>query len=796
MILVRPLCLFVLTAGLLARAQDPGRPCGITREAAPPNLDADLDVQRTELERLLKQPPVVPGRVRHAELRTPHAGDDPARVILRRTGALLAALGASAPGDAAAELRRLERLEAPPEERLRRAAALRRRVAFSNPLLDFKSILFAKRAPGRYSHMSDQYFGWWSRPGGGLYLLEAWKEETPQLTCLTPGFPPGSFLRPELSPDARSILFAYARHFPGVAELRNKVDKEALPEEAFYHLYEMSIDGTGVHQLTRGRYDDFDGRYLPDGGIAFLSTRRGSTVQCTSSSAAGTLLRGSLPDSFVRCGGGDYRPVAVYTLHRLDPERGTLRPLSSFENFEWTPSVAADGRLLYSRWDYIDRDNMPFMSLWTMRPDGSNSRLVYGNHTRNPHAIFETRSVPGSTKLMFTASAHHSITGGSICLLDPDLGSEDLGPLERLTPEVCFPESEGWPATWYSGPHPLSEDVFLASWSHKPLRREGQVNEAEGQGLYLCDAFGNRELLHRDPALSCMDPVPVRPRPQPPVLSSTLNWDGPQEGRFLIQNVAQGLGDKVSPGSIRSLRVVAVPIKVQPQMDSPKLGLTRDDPGKAILGTVPVEADGSAYFRAPSGIPLFFQALDEEGTAVQTMRSVTSVQPGELLSCVGCHEPRHSTPANRRPLAAAREPSRIRTGPAGSWPLRFDRLVQPVLDRHCVSCHKPGRPGAGKDLTPERAYETLVSHGKPSLRDHVLEGYREGRSHAGEGAARTSPLWALLRAGHQGVRLEEDDRSRLLTWMDTYAQRLGSYGPDQERELEQLRKALRDLLEE
>jgi hypothetical protein len=240
-------------------------------------------------------------------------------------------------------------------------------------------------------------------------------------------------------------------------------------------------------------------------------------------------------------------------------------------------------------------------------------------------------------------------------------------------------------------------------------------------------------------------------------------------------------------------------------MNNPNLGVSSEDPGKYVLGTVPVEADGSAHFRVPSGIPVFFQALDEKGLAVQTMRSLTYVQPRQTLSCVGCHESRElAPPVSNVPLAARREPSRIALGPSGSWPLRFDRLVQPVLDRHCAECHDPKgtQPGgqaflpvarASKlDLTAAKSYQSLLSFGGEDLKKLAFE---RDRSIPGKGTAANSKLYALLTqpSGHEGVRLDAEGLSRLATWMDTYAQRQGHFSEAQERELEKIRETWGEL---
>lgn len=676
-----------------------------------------------------------------------------------------------------------------------------RRMALANPLLNFDEILFAKRAPTLLPHVSDQYYGWFSQGGGGLYILSGYKEDNPRLRCLTSDWESGSFLRPCLSYEGKRVLFAYAKYYPHVAEIPDKLNKLALPEDAFYHLFEMDIDGTGVRQLTHGYYDDFDARYLPSGDIVFLSTRKGAALQVGKQSAGAT-SKAALPDSFVRCGGDNHRPVAVYTLHAMDHDGGDMRAISAFENFEWTPSVGNDGRIFYARWDYIDRYNADFMSLWSTNPDGTNAQLVYGNYTAKPQCIFEARSIPGSQKMVFTATAHHSITGGSLVLLDRQQGTEYDRPITRLTPEVCFPETEGDPASYYANPWPLSEEHYLVSWAdtalppHAYMKPGDPRNPSNAAGLYLYDAFGNLNLLYRDPQLSSFDAIPLQPRNRPHAYPDRVDWAEAQEGRFLLQDVYQGISG-VPRGAIKRLRIVGVTPKVQPKMNMPSLGISKEDPGKFVLGTVPVEEDGSAYFRVPSGVPVFLQALDDQGLTVQTMRSLTYVQPGQTLSCIGCHESRETAPASARPPAAARrEASRITPGPPGSWPLRFDELVQPVLDKVCVECHTANGPEKARGflLTADTSYDNLIAYGGMDL--HHLA-YEKARSEVGDSPARNSKLLATLAGGvgHEDLKLDAESMERLATWMDTYAQRLGSFSDDQEEELRMLKRDLAMLLE-
>jgi hypothetical protein len=669
-----------------------------------------------------------------------------------------------------------------------------RQMLLTDPLLDFDEILITTRVPGVYNHMSDQYYGWWSRPGGGIHLLRGYREDNPQLRSITQSWrEPGSFLRPTISQDGLRVLFAWARHYPGLIDEPNKEDKRNVPEDAFYHLYEMNLDGSDLQRLTHGKYDNFDARHLPDGRIVFCSTRRGQAVQAGVRSAHRSLECDDLPDMYVRCGGGPQRPVAVYTLHTMDRDGRDLTAISPFEMFEWEPSIAQDGTILYSRWDYVDRSNMPFMSLWSIQPDGANARLVYGNYTISPHCTFEPQSIPGSSKIVFTASGHHSQTMGSLVLLDPAIGTEGADPITRLTPEVAFPEIEGWPRTYYAHPWPLSERLYLVSWGVEDHVREGQRRASNGMGVYLYDAeLGVLELLHRDPEISTMYPIPVRPRNLPPAIPAVADRTGPKVGRFLVSDVYRGL-DGVKPGSIASLRVVGVPGKTQPVMNQPSLGITGDDPGKFILGTVPVEADGSAHFQVPSGVIVFFQALNAEGEAIQTMRSATYALPGQTVSCVGCHEPRNDAPPVQPALAAQREPSPLTAGPGGSWPLRFDALVQPVLDRNCMPCHDPAQNGAGASklaLNQAQAYHALIHFGRPSLHDEIWARYHEGKSIPGRAPSALSAWLAHVRkvGSHESVALNPADLERLISWLDTYGQRLGAFSEAQEKELMALRE--------
>jgi hypothetical protein len=657
-----------------------------------------------------------------------------------------------------------------------------REIAFCNPLLDFDRLLFVARHPGRFAHMCDQYYGTYARAGGGLFVLEdVWTR--PRLrNVVGRGLPEGSFLSPDLSYDGKTILFAWCQ--AQEAALRGfdpvfRSDADALRHgrwtaEVRYHVYRVNLDGTGLQQLTDGPHDDFDPCWLPDGDIAFVSTRRGG---------------------FCRCGG---RPVPAYTLHRMNApltqpsppggrglgEGGSgLRRLSHHETNEWHPAVARDGRLLYTRWDYVDRHTNLAHSVWSTNPDGTDALAVFGNYStdRKPWGEWHPQPVPGSPKIVAVAGAHHGYAFGSLVLIDPVRGRDGLASITRLTPDVAFPEAEGWPRSAFTTPWPLSEKYYLASYSPDWSTRD--ATHKVTQGIYLLDCFGNRELLYRDPMISALDPIPLKPRPRPPARSRATAASG--EGEFLVVD-ARPHGTAGPKSGIKSLRVVQVLPKTTYRSDEPKISAARQVSARMLLGTVPVEADGSAYFKAPAGVPLYFQTVDGDRLAYQSMRTITYLQPGEKRGCSGCHEPGRASAPNRLPRAALRPPSRIEPGPDGTQPFSFLRLVQPVLDRHCARCHNPQQPAGKVVLTGRftRASEPYTESYRSLTRADLVHVFNstsgsewEPRTRPGEFGARRSKLIQLLQKEHHGLQLDRDSLARLALWVDLNVPFYGVYEP-------------------
>jgi len=689
----------------------------------------------------------------------------------------------------------------PPVERLwRRVHELRRRIALKNPLAPTGPVAFVKQVPSVFSHQLTQYYGACAKPGGGVYALEAPGQSMACRPLAASALPQGSYQHLDVSYDGRRAIFAYC------AVPKSPPNRETCPDR-FYHLYEVGADGSGLRQLTNGSVDDFSPRYLPNGQIIFISTRRGG---------------------FHRCGRG---PCPVYTLALANGDGSEPRVISYHETHEWDPSVLNDGRVIYTRWDYVDRDAVHYQQLWSVRPDGTDVRIFYGNNTWNPVGVWEAMAIPGSTRVMATAAAHHAMTAGSIILLDVAKGIDYLGPITRLTPDALFSESEApvsnggtgrwhapkgvrkmppsppeatrWPGHCYRSPWPLSERYFLAAYSFDALIGEPHWNPVNMFGLYLVDAFGNKELLYRDLNISSQWPVPLRPRPRPPILPPASDLAAPREGTYFLQNV-YAADPPLRGGTVRSLRILQVLPKTTPHINDPMVGIPNASPGKQVLGTVPVEADGSAYFRAPAGIPLAFQALDDRGRALQVMRSASYLQPGETASCVGCHEPRSTTPAassvaqpptpnTENPssppfLAVARPPSVIEPAPDGSKPLSYPILVQPVLDKHCISCHNNEKARGKVVLTGEpqghftKSYNALAPRvpysawGAPSTLEPLAQPEHFG--------ALGSPIARCFEPSHHRVALTPAEFDRIVTWMDANVMFYGTFDPaDQARQL-------------
>ena len=548
------------------------------------------------------------------------------------------------------------------------AACLRRRTARLGPHRDrLRRIVFTKHydlggshyayTEGQSDAQAERHF----RPGSALCLLEM---DGPFGRVRTLIDDPGGVIRdPDVSYDGRRILFAW-----------KKSDREDD-----YHLYEVDVaadDAKGeVRGLTHGLgVADYEAAYLPDGHIVFNSTRCVQIVDCWW--------------------------TEVSNLYTCDGRGRYLRRLSYDQVHTNYPTVTPDGRVIYTRWDYSDRGQVFPQGLFQMYLDGTGQTAVYGNNSWFPTTILHARAIPGTEKIVCVFSGHHTRQKGWLGVLDPTKGREENAGAQLIAPvretKAVHVDRYGQEGDQFQYPYPLDEETFLVT-----MKPAVGGRAARHFAVYWIHADGRRELLAWDPKISCNQSVLLAPRPKPTRRARTADYTR-DTGVFYVQDVYEGPGLAGVPrGTVKRLRVVALDFRAagigSNRNGGPAGGALISTPPscdngawdvKRVLGHVPVYEDGSACFRVPARTPVYFQALDARGHAVQTMRSWATLQPGEGFACVGCHESKNTAPPAREPTRALAEGPRDLEpfyGPPRGF--SFANEIQPILDRHCTRCH-------------------------------------------------------------------------------------------------------------
>ena len=710
----------------------------------------------------------------------------------------------------------------------------RRSLLFQRQELEFDKLLFVKRNRSNYNHICDQFYGRSAVAGGGLFTLEnVFGDRSFDFASFFSGIEAGkggellstlerlydpqdknllensavvndsrlkgktlkdgAFIAPELSFDGKKIAFAFCE-CEGSAEHVETLDlsRGHTQQGRCYHLFTCDVDGNNLQMISDGTWNDFDPCFLPNGRLAFITERR---------------------NGYLRCG----RDCPTYTLFDMNPDGSKIRCLSRHETNEWAPSVANNGQILWTRWDYVDRFGCIAHGAWTTSPDGRNPRAVCGNYAPRhlrPDSVLDIRAIPGSSKLIATAGPHHGQSFGSIIEVDPNAPDDPFSPITRMTPEIGFPESQDGSQVWGT-PWPLAEDLFLAVADYSFDRksgREGGKYELGEYGVYLVDSFGNRELIYRDSEIGSSTPIPLVARETPPVVPSLIPeseivdepyvvppaFDAQRpQGVVSIQNVYATDQPFPEGTKISAIRVVQIFCMSVPSGRPPyEIGLreaTSTDSVKLarrVWGVAPVEEDGSACFYVPAECELYFQILDEDGLVVQSMRSGTALRPNENLSCVGCHEPREaagldslkssqvSSGGEQIPLALRREPSVLVSEGPGTQPINFPELVQPVLDEHCVDCHnEPDSQEEGAPNLASAPYKNgfYASYWNLMATGAAFNDYGDSlRTTPGQFGARASALYTLLE-DHHDVSLTDSERRRIALWLDTNTLFYGVY---------------------
>ncbi len=591
-----------------------------------------------------------------------------------------------------------------------------RSIVLDNPAVDFEELVFVKQfAPHTVRNITRSY-SWKHKPGGDICVLSNLKADAAARGVLQGRLGPGYVWGLDLWWDADRVVFGYARQ-PNWPPDVDTADYAVEGTNAFrlrkqhepLHLFEVSLDGPPPRQLTDDPYwSDFEPTYCANGDIVFASDRCGRAAEC----------------------GNDTYDHTNPNLYILSADGSKLRQWTDSKDIDRYPHSLDDGRIAYTHWEYQERHFMEVHAPWTARPDGTMADALFKHHMRAPCGLRDTRSVPGSSKLVSIATGHHTFAYGPVVVVDPAQGMNNEAGLRIVTPGVKPQEGPmaGRPVDdggvvdrggLYQTPWALSEKCFLVSYSYaRPNCTAPAGADSNGFAIYLIDAYGNRELIHRDPLLSCTFPIPLRKRLRPKVVPDVRTQPN-RDATCYVADVYHGL-DGVPRGTVRYLRIsqhIGWPFDDQRgQMDyipgnagSRRIDFQSWSPVR-VIGTVRVEDDGSASFKVPADTAVYFQALDERHMEIRRMRSVVSLKAGEVRGCTGCHESRGWTTGDEMaiPAALGRQPERPTPPPWGSAKLLgYEWLVQPILERHCVRCHGGEDPDGGFDLTATRASDGL-----------------------------------------------------------------------------------------
>lgn len=642
-------------------------------------------------------------------------------------------------------------------------------------------IAFVKRDPIRPSFyaytegQSDAQRERHFRPGSKLCVLRIDGD-----TCTVEDLiddPKGVIRDLDVSYDGKKLLFAW-----------KKSDRKDD-----FHLYEMDVATKTIRQLTFGLgVADYEGVYLPNGDIMFSSSRCVQTVDCWW--------------------------TEVSNMYVCDKDGKYLRRVGFDQVHTNHPSVLNNGQVVYTRWDYNDRGQVFPQALFVMNADGTGQTEYYGNNSYFPTVTNHARAIPGSDKLVAVLHGHHTWQAGKLAIIDRSKGTQEASGIQLIAPvretKAVRQDRYGQGADLFRHPYPISEREFIVSYTP-----DGKARKAKTPfGLYWFDADGNRELLVHDSTFSCNSPVPIKPRKKPSIRPSQVDYTK-NSGTYFMQDIHVGPGLKgIKRGTIKELRVVALEFRAA--------GVGRNGSGgeaggalvstpisigngawdvKKILGSATVHEDGSAMFEVPANTPVYFQAVDDKGQVVQTMRSWSTLMPGEMFGCVGCHEDKLSTPVQRATLAVKVGAQKLKPfyGPARGF--SFKKEVQPILDKHCVSCHSlgPKTPkenpkqafslkgddfkdnGSGRNWTvsyvnltgaikPGGKFQNRGQDKRPVLnwissqsRPSMLPPLHRGSA--------TSGMIKNLRVGHGKVKLSREEMDKLCAWIDLCVPFCGDY---------------------
>ena len=540
----------------------------------------------------------------------------------------------------------------------------------------------------------------------------------------------------------------------------DKLIFSSLDDKNRWQVFEVGVDGSGFKQKIKLNEPDVefcDPNYLPDGRIIAASTAGYNAVPCVNGSDA------------------------VGNLSLYDTKDGSFRRLTFDQDNNWNPVVMNNGRVMFTRWEYTDLTHYFSRIIMHMNPDGTENKALYGSGSFWPNSTFDIKPLPGSSsKFVGVISGHHGIArSGRLMIFDPTKSRKEAeGVVQELPyrnreviPEIKDYLVNGvWPQ--FIRPYPISDKYFLVS---------AKLTPESLWGIYLVDVFDNLTCIAEFEGEGLNSPLLVTKRATPPVIPDRVNLED-KEATIFIQDIYAGEGSMGLPrGTVKELRILAYEYAyMHGASDHDAQGIQSGWDIKRLLGTVPVEEDGSVIFTAPANTPISLQPVDSDGRAVQWMRSWFTPMPGETVSCIGCHEDQNQIPIPKRVIASERKPHKIKTPEGGARPFTFDLEIQPILDRACISCHKDGSdvnfttridkkyPRFGRPWN--KSYLELMPYvyrQGPEADMYVLKPY--------EYHASNSELVRILKTGHHGVELTDKEWRTIYNWIDFNAPYHGAF---------------------
>lgn len=625
-------------------------------------------------------------------------------------------------------------------ENAKEALALKKSILLSNPLVKNKDILAVRYKLGAEANRA-------MAPQLGTQSNN-WSN---QESARRGGFDAEIVSLSNIDGDVNMTSVYKPDNGSSIADLRMHWDADRvmftqLQEDKRWNVFEVKLDGTGFRKLIENEEPDlefYDGTYLPDGRILAISNIGYQGVPCVN--------------------GSDQ----VGNLVLYNPKDKNLRRLTFDQDANWNPVVMGNGRIMYTRWEYTDLTHYYSRIVMHMNPDGTENKALYGSGAMFPNSTFDVQPIPGKgSSFVGIISGHHGIArSGRMIVFDPAKGRKSVSGMVQEIPHRNRPIKEEikdrlvdgvWPQ--FIKPTVINDKYFLVAAKLSPTGL---------WGLYLVDIFDNVTCIMEAEGEGFISPILRKKSVTPPVIPDRVKLDQ-KEATFFIQDIYEGEGLRGIPrGTVKELRLHAYEYAyVKTISDHNWHGIQSGWDIKRLLGTVPVEEDGSVIFKAPANTPISIQPIDKDGVAIQWMRSWVTGQPGEVVSCIGCHEDQNQIAIPKRVIASQKEPSKLTPPEGGVRSFTFDLEIQPILDRACIACHNGEKAfdlrGGKKD---EKGYGTSYLNFHPYIHRQggegdmvVLQPY--------EYHPNTSELVRMLKRGHYNVKLTDKEWRTLYNWID------------------------------